>query len=144
MSVPVYLDTSAALKRAFREAESTALRDSISEAIARGDRFVTSSLTVVEVSRGVRRRIEEESLAVLRSAEADALGDLAIAPIGEQIVESARIIGPPILRSLDAIHLATAVAVGAQELWTYDDRLAEAAEGMGIPARMPGRDGFVL
>ncbi|MBS1675174.1 MAG: type II toxin-antitoxin system VapC family toxin [Actinobacteria bacterium] len=140
MSALLYLDTSAAIKRAFREDESLVLRDAFTEAIERGDRFVTSALTVVELARGARRRIEDESLASLKGAELAALGDLAIAPLAPPIVESARIIGPPVLRSLDAIHLATAAAIGAQELWTYDDRLADAAEGMGIPSRMPGRD----
>lgn len=62
---------------------------------------------------------------------------IGIAPMTGPILESARIIGPPVLRSLDAIHLATAVAVGADELWTYDERLASASEEIGIVARMP-------
>lgn len=69
-----------------------------------------------------------------------ALDDLAVVPIDDRVIESARIIGPPVLRFLDAIHLTTATLTGARELWTYDDRLATASIEMGIPARMPGRD----
>ena len=53
-------------------------------------------------------------------------------------VEQARIVGPPLLRSLDAIHLATAVALAADEVWTYDQRRARTAEELGILSRMPG------
>lgn len=140
MSRLLYLDTSAALKRVLVEQESTALRDEITAAIARGDRFVTSALSIAELARSLRRLVEDEPLPVLRQAESEAIGDLAIAPIGDLVVDRARIIGPSVLRALDAIHLATAVAVAAAEVWTYDDRLAEAAGGLGIPARMPGRD----
>ena len=140
MSGLIYLDTSAVIKRVFVETESIALRDAITDAIDSGERFVTSALTLVEVSRGVRRRVDHESAAALRSAVAKAVDDTAIVPIDDRTVECARIIGPPVLRSLDAIHLATATALGADELWTYDERLAQASEEMGIPARMPGRE----
>lgn len=139
MSGLIYLDTSAVIKRVFLEEESIALRDAITDAVEAGGRFATSVLTLVEVSRGVRGRVEKESLSALHQAIARSTDDAAIAPIDERTVESARVIGPPVLRSLDAIHLATAVALGADELWTYDERLAEASVEMGIPVRMPGR-----
>lgn len=139
MSGLIYLDTSAAMKRVFMEDESIALRDAITMAIESGSRLITSALTLVEVSRGVRRRIDAEPPVRLRGSIETALGDTATVPIDQRIVESARIIGPPILRSLDAIHLVTALLVSASEVWTYDDRFAQAAEGMGIAARMPGR-----
>lgn len=140
MSRLLYLDTSAAMKRAFLEEGSAELRDQITEVIAAGDRFVTSDLTLVEVARGARRRIDEETPLALQRATDAALGDTATAPIDDRVVTSARLIGPAVLRSLDAIHLATAILVKAAELWTYDDRLAQAAREMGILARMPGRD----
>ncbi|MGO2745709.1 type II toxin-antitoxin system VapC family toxin [Microbacterium sp.] len=133
----MYLDTSAVLKRVFWEEQSGALRDAIDNAVANGDRLISSSLTRVELARGIRRRIDFEPLDALTSAFDLATSDLAFAPMASAVVESARIIGPPVLRSLDAIHLATAIAVGAEEVWTYDDRLAAASEEMGILARMP-------
>lgn len=133
----IYVDTSAALKRVFEEDESAALTTAIDAAVLAGDRLISSHLTRVELGRGIRRRIDFESHERLSSAFDSATGDIAFAPMSSAIVESARIIGPPVLRSLDAIHLATAIAVGAGEVWTYDERLAEASEEMGIVARMP-------
>lgn len=133
----IYIDTSAALKRVFEEAESGVLRRAIDEAVVNSDRLISSTLTRVELARGIRRRIEFETHDRLTSAFDLAMGDIAFAPMSSPIVESARLIGPPVLRSLDAIHLATAIAVGAGEVWTYDDRLAAASEEMGIVARMP-------
>jgi predicted nucleic acid-binding protein len=43
------------------------------------------------------------------------------------------------LRSLDAIHLAAALSLGAEAVLTYDDRLAEAARGLGMTVLSPGR-----
>nr|WP_246286205.1 type II toxin-antitoxin system VapC family toxin [Microbacterium pseudoresistens] len=133
----IYVDTSAALKRVFEEDESAALMTAIDEAVLGGDRLISSHLTRVELGRGIRRRIEFESHARLTSAFEAATADIAFAPMSPSIIESARIIGPPVLRSLDAIHLAAAIAVGAGEVWTYDERLAAASEEMGIVARMP-------
>lgn len=138
MSGLIYLDTSAVIKRVFLEAESIPLRDAITAAVEAGGLFATSALTLVEVSRGVRKRVEKESLSALHQAIARSADDAAIVPIDERTVESARVVGPPALRSLDAIHLATAIALGVDELWTYDGRLAEASVEMGIPVRMPG------
>ena len=48
-------------------------------------------------------------------------------------------IGPPLLRTLDAIHLATALALvpDLDAFVTYDDRLAEAARALGLPVVRP-------
>lgn len=133
----IYIDTSAALKRVFDEAESGALSDAIDTVMAGGDRMISSSLMRVELARSIRRRIDLERRDRLTSAFDLATGDIAFAPMSSAVVESARIIGSPVLRSLDAIHLATATAVGAGEIWTYDERLAAASEEMGIVTRMP-------
>lgn len=133
----IYVDTSAALKRVFEDDESEALTVAIDDAVLVGDRLISSHLTRVELGRGIRRRIDFESHARLTSAFDAATGDIAFAPLSSSIVESARVVGPPVLRSLDAIHLATAIAVSAGEVWTYDERLAAASEEMGLVSRMP-------
>lgn len=60
-------------------------------------------------------------------------------PIDGPVAAGAGTVGPPALRSLDAIHLATALSLGAdlEVLITYDERLAEAAGAAGIAAEAP-------
>lgn len=135
MSGVAYFDTSALIKRIVREAESEALADAVDDRRGDGVQLVGSAIAKIELSRALRRR-------GLGAVEADresraALEGIAIAPMTDVVIEFARGIDPPILRSLDAIHLATAVAVGAHELWTYDARLAEAAAARGMTVRAP-------
>jgi len=134
--VVIYLDTSAVLKRTLPETESSRFVESLERAVSDRATLVTSALTRVEASRALRRR-EPDLRDGAVGAYRDALQSLAVAPITDVVVELARSMDPPLLRSLDAIHLATALAVGAGELWTYDDRLAEAATTAGIAVRSP-------
>ena len=48
---------------------------------------------------------------------------------------------PNVLRSLDAIHLATAILVDADVVITYDDRLAAAARHNDVTVSAPGSKG---
>jgi len=59
--------------------------------------------------------------------------------IENPILEAAASVGPQTLRSLDAIHLATAQELGDDlgVLITYDRRLAEAAAELGLPVASP-------
>lgn len=132
----VYLDTSAVVKRTLPEAQSAKLLDSLGRAVADGGTLVTSALTRVETGRALRRR-EHDLQGDVATAYRNALQGLAMAPITDVVIELARSADPLALRSLDAIHLATALAVGAGELWTYDDRLADAAASAGIAVRAP-------
>lgn len=133
----IYVDSSALVKRVSKEQHQAAVSAALAEAVLDGRPLITSALARVEVSRALRVRIEDHDPRVVKAASDRALEGVGIAPISGPVLESARIIGPPVLRSLDAIHLATAIAVGAEEVWTYDDRLAEASEEMGILARKP-------
>jgi len=132
----IYLDTSAVVKRALPEAQSAGFVDAIELALSAGGVLVTSALTQVETGRALRRRPEHLAIGV-EAAFREALQGIAVAPITGVVVELARTADPPLLRSLDAIHLATAVALSCDELWTYDERLAEAARGAGMTARAP-------
>lgn len=135
----IYVDTSAALKRGLPEHESRALVREMAAAGADGSLFVTSQLTRVEVGRAMKRR-EIDLITDPADAFANVLDGIGQAPITELVIEFARSIGSPQLRSLDAVHLATATAVGAHELWSYDDRLCAETRKLGIRTRMPGRD----
>ena len=55
------------------------------------------------------------------------------------LLERAALLEPPELRSLDAIHLATALSLGDEldGLVTYDERLARAARESGVPTLAP-------
>lgn len=132
----LYFDSSALLKRVLAEAESEHLADAMLREGDAGSTLVTSRLAEVEVARALQ--VYEGDLPAGLLA-ADALSGVAIAPLHDAVLAFARTIGPRRLRSLDALHLATAVALGAHELWTYDDRLTRGAEQVGIRVSAPGR-----
>lgn len=125
------------MKRVSIELHSDELADQLAHVVAEGVLLITSALARVEVGRALRTRMDAAPELDLARSLADAFAGVAVAPITESVIEHARLIGPPILRSLDAIHLASAVAVAADELWTYDERLAQACDELGIVARMP-------
>ncbi|MBK5224127.1 MAG: type II toxin-antitoxin system VapC family toxin [Acidimicrobiia bacterium] len=105
----IYADSSALIKRAVEEAESDALEAALEQQAADGAAIVASSLARVEVSRAVRTlsgtgRHRDESLA---EAIDVALSGVAERPLTDEVVSLARRVGPPVLRTLDAIHLAS-------------------------------------
>lgn len=55
------------------------------------------------------------------------------------LLERAGTLGPPRMRSLDAIHVAAALSLGSdlRELITYDSRMAEAASAQGLSVSAP-------
>ena len=128
----LYLDSSAIVKLVVREPETADLVE-----VVRADPAVVSSaLAVTEVIRAVTRSGG-------RAARAEAVLDgIALIPIDEGILRAAATLAPRDLRTLDAIHLASALSFGRDlaELVTYDQRLAEAATGAGIDVRSPGAD----
>lgn len=133
----VYVDSSALLKRAFAEPESDALEAVLQRHVEAADALVSSSLAWVEVSRALRRRLDGEDPDVASEASEDAISGIAERPITPDVISLARRIGPNLLRSLDAIHLATAVLIDADVLLTYDDCLAEATRANGMAVSSP-------
>ena len=128
-----YLDASALAKLATPEAETNALRAALDTYDAR----VTSRLAIVEVARALLRR--GVASAALVDAVAEAFTGLAIMEMDAATAESAARIGPSTLRSLDAIHLASALALGTElkGMVTYDARLADAARAAGLEVVAP-------
>jgi len=127
----LYLDSSALIKLIFDEEETAALEDFLSEHRLR----LSSSLARVEVMRAARTVSDE-----LVSRHADAvLGAIElIAPDAALLADAARI-DPLTLRSLDAVHLATAVALAddIEGMVVYDRRLADAARHAGLTVWSP-------
>ena len=129
----LYVDSSALLKRVFVEAESPAVRQLLRETHASGDLLTASSLAWLEVWRALRRA----GVANVSSLVPRALAGIAEFPLQESVLVRARRAGADGLRTLDAIHLASAVAVGADSVLTFDDRLADAAAAEGITVLAP-------
>ncbi len=127
----LYLDSSAIVKLVLPEPESLALRDFL----ASNEDHISSSLARVEVLRTVRRLDGTEDR--LRDAER-VLARVSRVSMSGPLLASAAVLGPPNLRSLDAIHLATALSLdGLDAVVTYDRRLADAAADAGLTVASP-------
>ncbi len=130
----VYLDASALVKLVLPEAESAALLEELVDE----PRIVTSILGWVETRRAIHATTDEA--AVLRALEG-LFEQATLVELTEPVAEAAAMVQPRALRTLDAIHLATALTLGAEldAFVVYDRRLAEAAHAAGLPVRTPGR-----
>jgi len=125
-----YLDASAIVKLAVREPESSALR----HYLRRKHPLLTSALARTEVARALLPLGPD---AVARGA--DVLRRIDIVRINDQILIAAGTLMPAELRSLDAIHLATARKLGDDlaRLCTYDERMADAGLALGFRVVAP-------
>ena len=130
-----YVDPSALLKLAVREPETAALEAHLAAA----DGLVTSRLAVLECRRAARRAAHARLLQTVDQV----LDAVYLLEVTQAILEEAASAEPPLLRSLDAVHLATALSIGdAQlEVITYDERFATAARAHGLAVVQPGREG---
>jgi predicted nucleic acid-binding protein len=129
-----YLDASAIVKLATAEAETEALR----EQLAVYDSRITSRLATVEVPRALARR-GADSVAVGAGPLRVVLGSLQLVELDGVVAARACELEPATLRSLDAVHLASALAIGdaLDALITYDGRLASAARAAGLTVLAP-------
>jgi len=98
---------------------------------------VSSTLAWIEISRALRARLDGQGQDVFTEAIDDALAGVAERAITPDVVSLARRIEPNVLRSLDAIHLATAVLLDVDAVLTYDERLAMAARHNGLAVSAP-------
>lgn len=128
----VYLDSSALVKIVIREAESADLLRFLADRPVR----VSAALARVELIRATR---PHGSDAIARARRI--LAGLHLIRLDDELLEAAAALDPVILRSLDAIHLAAARALGGtlRELITYDERMAQAAKLIGCVVATPGR-----
>jgi len=127
----LYLDSSAFVKLAVGEPETAALRAFL--ASHRGRR-VSSALLRTEALRAVRH-LDPEALATVR----EGLRRVDLVGIDDRILDAAGTLEPSVLRTLDAIHISTALAVGddLEAIVTYDDRMVEAAGRLGLSIVVP-------
>ena len=128
----LYLDSSAFVKLVVEEMETTAMRTFLAERTARR---VSSALLRAESLRAVRH-LGPDALAMVR----DGLRRVDLIGIDDRILDAAGTLEPQVPRTLDAVHLATAMAVGddLEVIVTYDERMIEAARLVGLPTASPG------
>ena len=126
----IYLDSSAIVKLAVEEPESTALR----RYLRRRRPLVSSALARAEVGRALLPLGE----AALRRGQ-DVLSRLELIRINDRILIAAGSLLPAELRTLDAIHLATAQQLETElaRLLTYDERMSAAAQTIGCTVVAP-------
>ncbi|MGE0862822.1 MAG: type II toxin-antitoxin system VapC family toxin [Vicinamibacterales bacterium] len=125
-----YLDSSAIVKLAVREPESLALR----RYLRRKPALVSSALARTEVLRAL---LPSGDAAVARGRAV--LQRIDLVRVNDRILNAAGVLHPSALRSLDAIHLATAHELGDElsALVTYDDRMVTAAKQLGYRIVQP-------
>ena len=131
---PIYLDASAIVKLVSREPES----DALVAWMAHHPEGITSALSRVEVGRAaLRSRLGPGA----HERCSRIFEHLTVVSIDETVVDLATRLPGDGLRSLDALHLATALSIGdfPAAFVTYDDRLGHAAEAAGLVVVSPGR-----
>jgi hypothetical protein len=126
----LYLDSSAIVKLVVPEPETKALRELLRSWPDR----VSSVVARIEVER-VARRIGAGAVRRARTV----LSRIALVDLDEDVVQRAATLGPMQLRTLDAIHLATAISLGGDlgALCAYDVRLGSAAVSKSIDVQAP-------
>jgi prevent-host-death family protein len=129
MTELAYLDASALVRLVVEEAESVALNRWYVEA----RRLVTSRIGIVETMRASSRRSCDPTHRVR------IMSDVEVIELNSLLAGVAATLDPPALRTLDAIHLAAAMALmpHLDAFVTYDDRLADAARAIGLPVVRP-------
>lgn len=128
-----YLDASALVKLAVREPETAALE----RALLDREALFTSEIGAVELRRALGRTAHP---AAADQAEA-VLDAVFLADLTPAVRASAGRLQPASLRTLDAIHVATAASLALADLdfITYDERQAGAARAVGLRVLQPGR-----
>lgn len=128
----IYLDSAAVVKLVHTEPESAALRGWLDERAETG--WISSVLTEIESFRALTRYAPEAA-----SRLPAVLDQIDLIDLDQRIRTLARTVTPATVRSLDAIHLGTALHVGSAltSFVTYDKRLLDAAQAAGLPIDSP-------
>lgn len=128
-----YVDTSALVKVVVSEPES----DALLHWLRTKRTLVSCELICVEAVRAVRLT---DTAAV--GAVRQALNTLTLLVLDRELLDSAAMLEPAGLRSLDAIHLAAALRVGWEltGVVTYDTRMIDSAQGLGLRTISPANE----
>jgi len=128
----IYLDSAAVVKLAHAEPESAALRGWLDE---RAEiQWISSVLTEIESFRALARYAPEAA-----SRLPAVLDQIDLIDLDQRIRMLAQAVTPATVRSLDAIHLGTALRSRSSltSFVTYDKRLLDAAQAAGLPIDAP-------
>ncbi|HSM32653.1 MAG TPA: type II toxin-antitoxin system VapC family toxin [Anaerolineae bacterium] len=132
-----YADASAVVKLVVDEPESAWLR-----AFVGGGDLVSCELILTELPRAIRRaaaRDERLPLDLLISRAGQVMESLALAPLDRDLLRAAGALAEPLLRALDAIHVAAAASLGPIDAFiSYDERQSAAARLAGLRTMSPG------
>lgn len=133
-----YLDTSAAVKLVQEEPGSTALVAWLREGEGEreGERELASSMLLHTELLRATRRARPDLLAAARAL----LDHVALLDVSREVCDRAGLLEPDGMRSLDALHLASALALAEdlEGIVTYDTRLRDAALALGLEVVAPG------
>jgi predicted nucleic acid-binding protein len=128
-----YADSSALVKLIFAERETPALEAFMADL----DGVISSRLSLLECHRTAYRKGQTPTLSTID----DVFAAIYLFDVTRAVLEAAETVPTADLRSLDAIHLATALSLATSDkvLITYDDRLAAAARANALQVVQPGR-----
>jgi len=134
-----YVDSSALVKTILEEQGSTALEGYLSRV-----ELVSSELVLTEVPRALRRAAATRPSVNLESRlrrAVEQIDSISLRPVDEPLLVGAGLLAEPDLRSLDAIHVVTALHVYPIDAFvTYDKRQAAAARLAGLQTVAPGAE----
>ena len=132
----IYMDTSALTQLLIAEPQTPELQKWLTTQTQQGQSAATSALGKIELMRTVARYGEPGHTDRARYL----LDGLDILPLTEAVTTLAESIGPPALRSLDAIHLAAAACFAAEltAFVTYDHRMLAGCREVGLTTASPG------
>jgi uncharacterized protein len=128
----IYLDSAAVIKLVHAEPESAALRGWLDERAE--TQWISSVLTEIESFRALARYAPEAA-----SRLSAVLNQIDLIDLDQRIRMLAQTVTPATVRSLDAIHLGTALRFrhSLTSFLTYDKRLLDAAQAASLPINSP-------
>ena len=129
----MYVDSSALVKLVIEEPESIALEGYL----PRDALLATSRIALVEVPRATAIASPSEEV---RKETTRLLQACLLVAVSDRVLRNAAAITSRDVRTLDAIHISTALYIEAEELVAYDRRLLAAAEAQGVTVVAPGLD----
>ena len=126
-----YLDSSALAKLVLRERETSSLREYLKKSTMR----LTSAISEVELRRAAARANANADVAARR-----VLSVVTQVEVTRDVLKGAATVMPTTLKSLDTLHLATALLVASDldVFVTYDSQLGAAAATAGFVVVQPG------